>query len=291
MRKIRRITFNAFNIAILAFFAFLCLAPFIHILALSLSHNDAVVSGQVGLIPIRPTFSSYKFVLERDEFWKALWMTVKRIAIGLPLGLGITILTAYPLSLETSRFKARPVYMWFLLITMFVNGGMIPTYMVVNELNLMDTVWALVLPGAVSTYNIVLMMNFMRELPAAMREAAMVDGAGHFTLLWRIIVPVSMPSLATITLFIIVGNWNAWFDGIIYMNDTANYPLQSFLRTIITMPDFKYIRSDDWKIFQSISDRTTKAAQIMITTLPVVLVYPFLQRYFTKGITLGSVKG
>lgn len=291
MRKIKRMTFSFFNITILAFAGFLCLAPFIHILALSLSHNDAVVTGSVGLLPVQPTFSSYKFVLERDEFWKALWMTVKRIGVGLPLGLLITIITAYPLSLETSRFKARPVYMWYLLITMFVNGGMIPTYMVVNELSLMDTVWALVLPGAVSAYNIVLMMNFMRELPAAMKEAALVDGAGHFTLLWRIIVPVSMPSIATITLFIIVGNWNAWFDGIIYMNDTANYPLQSFLRTIITMPDFQYIRSDDWRIFQSISDRTTKAAQIMITTLPVVLVYPFLQRYFTKGIILGSVKG
>jgi len=283
--------FPIVNGTVLGILALTCLAPLLHIFAIAFSDNNEVVKGTVTLWPRNFTLSSFTFVLEREEFWRAFGVTLERIAIGLPLNMFLTIITAYPLAKESTAFRPRTFYVWFMFFTMLFGGGLIPTYMLVRQLDMLDSIWALVLPGALQVYNIILLLNFFRQLPKEMSEAAYMDGAGHWQTLWRIYVPTSMAALATLILFTVVAHWNSWFDGMIYMNMPDNYPLQTFLRTVITMPDFKYLKADDWKTLQSISDRTTRSAQIIIASVPILLVYPFLQKYFVKGIVLGSVKG
>ena len=174
---------------------------------------------------------------------------------------------------------------------MLFYGGLIPTYMLISKLKMLDTIWALVLPGAVPVFSVVLMLNFFRQVPIELEEAALIDGANHFTTVFLIYIPVSLPSIATILLFSVVGHWNSWFDGLIYANFPHNYPLQSYLQTVVVMRDLTRLTADEWKNLSQISDRTVKAAQIFMGALPILCVYPFLQRYFIKGIVVGSVKG
>lgn len=203
----------------------------------------------------------------------------------------LTILVAYPLSKNTRIFPARKYYVWIFLITMLFQGGLIPWFLTIKFTGITDKIWALVLPGAVPIYNIILLLNFFRQLPKEMEEAAFIDGAGHWTTLWRIYVPTSTAALATITLFSVVGHWNSWFDGLILMNRAEHYPLQSYLQTIVISQNFQVMSADSYKILKELSNKTITTAQIFIGAMPILMVYPFLQRYFTKGIVLGSVKG
>jgi putative aldouronate transport system permease protein len=285
----RRLFLTA-NYAALILLALVCILPLVHVFALSLSSNAAATSGYVKFWPVEFTLKSYEFVLSRPAFLKSLLVTLERVAIGLPLNLLLTILIAYPLSKESNRFKLRTVYVWFFVFTMLFSGGLIPTYMVINKTGLLDSIWALVLPGAVPVFNVVLLLNFFRGLPKELEEAAFIDGAGHFRTLWKIYFPLSMPAIATIALLTTVGHWNSWFDGLIYMNSPDHYPLQSYLQTVIANRDMTLASSTDLELLAEVSDRTVKAAQIFMGALPILLVYPFLQRYFIKGIVLGSVK-
>ncbi|MBO9610860.1 MAG: carbohydrate ABC transporter permease, partial [Paenibacillaceae bacterium] len=183
----------------------------------------------------------------------------------------------------------RTLYAWFFVITMLFHGGLIPWYVVIRSTGLLDTIWALVLPGAVPVFSVVLLLNFFRQLPREMEESAYVDGAGHWTVLWKIFVPTSLSALATIALFSLVGHWNSWFDGLILMGKPEHYPLQSYLQTVIVASGSS-MPTADWASMAEISDRTVKSAQIFIGMLPILLVYPLLQKYFVKGIVLGSVK-
>jgi putative aldouronate transport system permease protein len=201
------------------------------------------------------------------------------------------ILTAYPLSKETKALRLRTVYVWIFFITILFGGGLIPTYMVIQKTGLLNTIWALIIPNAVPVFSVVLLLNFFRGLPKELEESAFIDGAGHFTVLWKLFVPLSLPAIATLTLFSMVGHWNAWFDGIIYMNSPDKYPLQSYLQSVVIMQDLavQSLTNDD--LLKQISNKTFRAAQIFLGALPILLVYPFLQRFFMKGIILGSVKG
>jgi len=177
---------------------------------------------------------------------------------------------------------------------MFFGGGLIPTYMVINKLGLLDSIWALVLPGAFSVWNMILLMNFFRGVPKELEEAAFLDGAGHVTTLFRIYLPISLPSLATLLLFTIIGHWNAWFDGILYMNSPSRYPLASYLSTLVISNSNKVsanMTMEQIEQLSKISDKTVSSAQIFLAMLPILIVYPLLQRYFMKGIVVGSVKG
>lgn len=285
----RRLFLTA-NYAALILLALVCILPLVHVFALSFSSNAAATSGYVKFWPVEFTLKSYEFVLSRPAFMKSLLVTLERVGIGLPLNLLLTILIAYPLSKESTRFKLRTVYVWFFVFTMLFSGGLIPTYMTISQTGLLDSVWALVLPGAVPVFNVVLLLNFFRGLPKELEEAAFIDGAGHFRTLWKIYFPLSMPAIATIALFTTVGHWNSWFDGLIYMNSPDHYPLQSYLQTVIAERDMTLASSTDLELLAEVSDRTVKAAQIFMGALPILLVYPFLQRYFIKGIVLGSVK-
>lgn len=278
-----------FAYLVIAIFSIACIYPILHILALSFSSKTAVNAGLVNIIPVDFSLEAYRFVVEGGAFFNAFGVSVKRTILGVVLSMSFTVLTGYPLSKSKSKFSFRNVYMWFFVFTMLFSGGLIPGYIVVNKLGLIDTIWALVLPGAVPVYYVILFQNFVKSLPDELTEAAYTDGAGELTILRRIVLPLSKPILATLTLFIAVNHWNSWFDGMIYMNRPKNYPLQTYLQTIVVQIDVKSVAtiSD----VANISPRNSKAAQIILAMLPIVMVYPFLQKYFTKGIVMGSVKG
>ncbi|GIN74636.1 putative ABC transporter permease protein YtcP [Bacillus sp. J14TS2] len=283
-------TFNIFNMIFLTLVTLLGILPFVHLLAVSLSSNSAAVAGKVFFLPVEFTTVSYQYLAENSAFFLALWVTVKRVVIGTIINMLLVVMTAYPLSRSNKNFRARTLYVWFFVITMFFGGGLIPTYMVVKETGILDSIWALILPGALNVFYMVMLLNFFRNIPKDLEEAAVVDGAGHWTLLFKIFLPISLPSLATILLFTIVGHWNSWFDGILYMNRPDNYPLQSYLSTLITSLNVQAISVEDLSKLQEMGSKTLRTAQIFMGILPVLLVYPFLQGFFIKGITIGSVK-
>lgn len=286
-----RKVFLFLDYTILTILGLTCLLPLIHILAMSLSSSGAVTRGEVGFWPVDFTLQSYKYVLNKKEFWTASLISVERVALGVAVNMILTVLAAYPLSREKWEFHGRSFYTWFFVITMLFSGGLIPTYLVVFNTGLINSIWSLILPGAVPIYNVILMMNFFRSTPKALEEAARMDGAGQFKVLWNIYIPLAKPSLATVLLFSFVGHWNDWFFGLLYMQKTENYPLQSYLRTIIIQQSLmSQNNAVDLKELANISDRTKNAAQIFIAMIPILIIYPLLQKHFAKGIIMGSVK-
>lgn len=286
--------FSIFNYIFLSMAGLICILPMIHLLAVSFSSKTAATAGRVVLWPIEFTSMAYKFMLDKPEFLKAFLITLERIFIGLPINLVLIVLIAYPLSKESKEFRWRTVYVWIFVITMLFSGSLIPMYMTINALGLMDSIWALILPQAVPAFYIVLVLNFFRGIPKALEESAFMDGAGYLRVLWSIFLPLSTPVLATVALFLAVFHWNSWFDGLIFMNSPEKYPLQSYLQIVIIQATAligNHMNPDQWKIMDTVSDKTAKAAQIIIGTIPIIMVYPFLQKYFIKGIILGSVKG
>ncbi|MFB9325710.1 carbohydrate ABC transporter permease [Paenibacillus aurantiacus] len=281
--------FTGFNYFLLLLASVLCVLPIVHILAVSFSASAAANSHLVGLWPVDFNVESYTKTMNNPNFGRAFLVAIERTLLGTFMTMAVITLAGYALSKENAAFKSRNVYAWYFVFTMLFTGGVIPTYIVVRNLHLMDTLWALVLPGAVQVFNMILLMNFFKATPKELEEAAFMDGAGHFTILFRVYLPLAMPAIATLSLFSIVGNWNAWFDGLLYINDYRNYPLATFLQTIIVQQDFSKLNPDVNEL-KNISQRTVKAAQIFIGILPVLLVYPLLQGYFVKGIVLGAVK-
>ncbi|MFK7691935.1 carbohydrate ABC transporter permease [Paenibacillus sp. HJGM_3] len=291
-QPIGRKVFIVCNTALLTAVFLLGILPFMHLLAVSLSSNLAVVAGEVSLWPKGLTFDAYRFLGQKQEFLQSLFVSLKRVVLGTVVNMVLVVLTAYPLSKENAKFPLRTLYVWFFAVTMFLGGGLIPTYMIVKETGLLNSIWALILPGALSVWNMIMLLNFFRSVPKDLEEAALIDGAGHLTLLVRVYIPISVPAIATILLFTIVGHWNSWFDGIIYMNSPEHYPLQSYLSTLVTSVNLnlEQISTDDLAAMNKLSERTLRTAQIFLGALPIMLVYPFLQRYFIKGIVVGSVK-
>ncbi|MCD9022537.1 carbohydrate ABC transporter permease [Cohnella silvisoli] len=286
-----RMLFQFANYSLLAIIAAVCCLPLIHIAAISFSSSSAATAGLVNVWPVDFTTMAYQYTLSKSEFLTSFLVALERIAIGVPLAMLLTVLVAFPLSKESRHFRFRSVYVWYFVVTILFNGGLIPFYVLLKELHLLDTIWALTLPAAVPVFNVILLLNFMRGLPRELSEAAYIDGAGHWSTLWKVIFPLSKPVLATVLLFTCVTHWNSWFDGLILMNDPHNYPLQSYLQTVIINQDPRFMTVSELKVLSEVSNRTAKAAQTLVAALPILLVYPFLQRFFISGIVLGSVKG
>jgi putative aldouronate transport system permease protein len=278
------------NVIFLAGISFACLMPIIHMLALSFSNGTAAAAGKVILWPVDFTTAAYDNVFGKPEYLRAFGVSFERLILGTSISMFLTILTAYPLSKDERQFRLRTFYVWVFVFTILFSGGLIPWYLTVKSLGLIDTIWALVLPGALQVFNIILLLNFYRNLPKELEESARIDGAGHFATLWKIYVPLALPALATTGLFTMVWHWNSWFDGMILMNHPDKYPLQTFLQTIIIKLDFRFLKTQDAELISKLSDRTSKAAQIFVAAFPILIVYPFLQRFFIKGIVMGSVK-
>ena len=283
--------FSVFNYALLTFLALACLIPLINIVAMSFSGSSAVSAGKVNLLPVDFNIYAYKYVVGKSEFWSSLLRSGLRVLLGVSLNMILTIFTAYPLSKETTAFRMRTVYVWFFFFTTLFSGGLIPGYLLIQNLKFMDSIWALVLPGAVPVFNMVLMLNFFRGIPHELEEAGVIDGANQWQTCLLIYVPCALPSIATLTLFSFVNHWNSWFDGLIFSNFPGNYPLASYLQTVVVQRDLSLLSLDDWQTMSMISDRTVRCAQILIGIIPIMAVYPFAQKYFVQGMTLGSVKG
>lgn len=285
---------DAIIIAVMVIVALLCLLPILNVLALSFSSSAAASAGKVKFWPVEFTLSAYEYALTKPQFIRSFFISVKRVVLGLGINMICTILAAYPLSKNKLQLTGRTVYVWFFFFTMIFSGGLIPWYTVINQTGLMDTLWGVIIPGAVPVYNVIVLLNFFRQLPKELSEAAYVDGATEMRILFNLYLPLSLPSLATLALFVAVGHWNSWFDGLILMKSPDNYPLQTYLRNLIVVMDQSTMMSmtkSELEDLAKVSDRTLRAAQIFIGALPILAVYPFVQKYFMKGLVMGSVKG
>lgn len=282
--------FDIANYLFLLLFGLACLFPMVHIVAVSLSNRAASMGGFVTLWPIGTTLQNYLEILQAGPVYKAFMVSIYRTVFGTALNMAMTVLAAYPLSKTNAELKGRSIFMWFVLIAMLFNGGLIPWFLVIRNLGLLNSLWALILPGALPIWNVILLMNFFREIPKELEEAAIIDGASYWGTLIYIYLPLSVPALATLTLFAAVFHWNAWFDGMILIMDNAKYPIMTFLRTVVVDMNLQILSVNMEDIF-NLSDRSIRAANIVVATLPILIVYPFLQRYFIHGIRLGAVKG
>ncbi len=271
--------------------ALACLIPLMNMLAISFSNSAAATAGRVGIIPVDFTTSSYAKLLKEEQYWRSLLISFERTVFGTLINVILVIFMSFPLSKSTREFRAQKVYMRLVLFAMLFNGGMIPTYLVVNKLHLCDTLWSLILPSAVGVGNIILLMNFFRSVPKELEEAAAIDGANPFQILLNVFVPVSKPCIATIILFCAVGHWNDYFTGILYISKIRNYPLQTYIQSVTAAFDISRV-TDPKKIqeYLTISEKTLNAAKIVVSTLPLMILYPFVTKYFKDGIVVGAVK-
>lgn len=270
----------------------LCLFPIANTIAISFSDKTAAAAGKVIFWPVHPTLASYAEILKDTQFFRSFLISVFRVLLGGSINILLAIATAYPLSKSKRYFPQRNIYMWFFVFTMLFNGGLVPNYLLVSNLNLLDTIWALVLPGALPIFEMIILMNFFKGLPDELDEAARIDGASPWVVMVKIFLPLAGPCIATISLFSIVGHWNAFFDGIIYINDSAKVPLSTYIQQLVVgIRDTSNMTFEEIERMEQVSSKTFTAAKVFITMLPIIVVYPFLQKYFVTGLVLGSVKG
>lgn len=291
-----RKVFLVLNYLFLALSGIVCILPFVNLLAISFSSATPVALGEVTFWPKEFTLKSYEFIMQNTTFFKSFLVSIVRVVLGVTVNLVLIVLTAYPLSKSKEQFRARNVYSWFFVITILFNAGMIPTFLVVRYTGLKNTIWSMILPGALPVFSMLVVMNFLRGLPKELEEAAYLDGAGHIQTLVRVILPLMKPALATVALFSIVSHWNAWFDGMLYMARPEQQPLMTYLRTIIINPSLFFgnstsVSSTLSEASKYINTRTIRAAQLIIAAFPMLVIYPFIQKYFTTGLVMGSVKG
>lgn len=281
--------FDITNAIVLVVASVMFLYPLWFVLISSVSSASAIASGNVTIVPLGFNLEAYERVFRDDSIWRAYSNTFLYVGVGTLINLILTTLGAYPLSRRDLR--GRNAIMLFIVFTMFFSGGLIPIYLNVRDLGLFDTRWAILLPGAISAYNLIVMRTFFQStIPDGLIESAKIEGASDYRILWSIVVPLSMPVLAVMTLFYAVGHWNSWFDAMIYLQDRALYPLQLLLREILVSSQTNDMMGGVGSGDVTAVSETIKYATIVIATLPILVVYPFLQKYFAKGVMLGGVK-
>ncbi len=285
--------FDALNYALLSGAGALCLAPFLHITAVAFSKAGPVAGNLVQFIPIDPTVQNFVIAFENPRIWSAFFWAVARAVAGTALSVGVCVLTAYPMSRSADAFPPRTALVVLFLFCMLFSGGLIPFFLVVRALGLYNTFWSLIVPFAFSPWITILIMNFFRNLPRELEEAALIDGATHMDVLFRIFVPLSLPVLATVSLFQAVFFWNDWFFPSLMLKSNDMYPLQTYLQVFLNQVNVtQMFASGNLEEFLAlVSNRGLRAATLLISIVPILLVYPLLQRYFVKGLVLGAVKG
>ena len=279
--------FNFINYFLLACVFLICLYPLWFIIIASISNPDLVNGGQVWFWPKDISFDGYKSLFADDGVMRGYVNTLIYTTGGTLINLAVTLPAAYALSRRD--FVGRKFFTLMFLFTMFFSGGLIPTFMVVNSLKLTNTIWALILPGAVPLGNVILLMNAFRGVPKSLEEAAMIDGGSQWVILLKVFLPVVKPTLAAVTLFTIVGHWNDYFSALVYITDTANYPLQTYIQQL-NVDITEVTDPDKLEQLARISSRTLNSAKIVVSTIPLLMIYPFMQKYFVSGIVVGSVK-
>lgn len=269
-------------------FAILCFIPFLYVLVYSFTPYDLYLLQPFNLFPSRITFLAYEQLLKFRYIISGYKNTLFISIVGTVCSMLMLVVTAYPITKKT--LKGRNFYLTLWIITMFFSGGTIPTYMLVKQLGLINSLWSMILPGLLGTYNIILMQNYINGLPESIQEAALIDGASEVQVLFKIILPLCLPILATLGLFSIVGFWNSYFAAILYLNKRELWPLQLVLREIVIVSSTRELSAGTGTDEEVSNAFTLKMAAIMVTTLPIMLVYPFLQKYFMHGLVLGGVK-
>ncbi len=283
--------FDVVNIIVLGLITLSCLYPLWYTFCLSISNKSAANAGLVTFYPIGFSLVSYKEIVSDIKFFNSFWISIQRTVLGTGISLLVGIMMAYPLSKSKEEFKARDTIMWLLVFCMLFNGGLIPWYITIRNYGLLDIIWALVLAGGLPIFNTILIMNFFRGLPRDIEEAAVIDGAGPWRILFGIVVPCSIPVIATITLFVGVYHWNEFFHGLVLMSDATKYPLQTYIQQlVVSIPTNTSLTPDQYKRLSELSNQSLNAAKVFIALIPMLIVYPFLQRYFVAGIMLGAIK-
>jgi putative aldouronate transport system permease protein len=274
------------NVVLLLVFSGACLLPFINVLAVSLSSNRAIVSGLVTVYPIEFNIKYYAKVINDRFMLNSIAFTAFITAVYVVVALAMTIMLSYVLSKK--KMRGRSFVLFIATLTMYFNGGIIPTYLVVQKLGLLDSMWSLVFPVAINTYYMIIMKTFFSSIPESLMESAVLDGCNEFMILLRIVLPLSLPVIATMALFYAVYRWNAFQDAVFYISDPKMYPIQIRLRELIMQNQINQDVMTDSETFVS---EGVKAASLMVATIPILIVYPWLQKYFVKGMTIGAVKG
>ncbi|CAN7709996.1 carbohydrate ABC transporter permease [Paenibacillus sp. LjRoot153] len=279
--------FDAINYTVLLIVALVCVLPFVYVLALSFTSPSEVAKGGIILFPKEWSLSAYQYIFSTNTLIRSMLVSIYITVVGTLINLLFTALMAYPLAKK--KLRGRQTILLGVLITMLFSGGMIPTYFVVKDLHLTNTLWSLMIPSAISAFNLIVLKNFFQEIPDGLEDSAKIDGCTDLGVLFRIVLPLSMPAMATFGLFYAVAHWNQFFNAIIYINDNAKWPIQVLLREIVMLAQSRI--GDTGFDEAEIQPLTIRMAVIVFATLPILIVYPFLQKHFTKGVMLGSVKG
>jgi putative aldouronate transport system permease protein len=281
--------FDGINGTLLLLFGVITIVPFIHVIASSFASQAAYLKSNFMLFPTEFSLKAYQYIFSTDVLPRSLMITVFITVAGTLINLLFTSLMAYSLSRNNVHF--RKSIMFLIVFTIIFQGGLIPSYLVVKELGLLNSFWALMIPGAISPFLLIILINFFKNLPDGIEESARIDGCGDIRLLLQIVLPLSKPALATLTLFFAVGHWNTYMSALLYLNDSGKWPIQVLLRQIVLISTTGLVDQGAVEDAHSISPETVRMAVIVVATLPILLVYPFLQKYFAKGILLGSLKG
>lgn len=281
--------FNVFNIALLVMFSIVCLYPFWYTLVLSISSTADAVKDGLHLFTLNPDLSAYKQVLADENILTAYSNTIFRTVVGTALGLLVTLMYAYGLSRK--NLPAKKLLSFILLFTMLFNGGTIPTYLIIKNLHLLDNRWVYILPMLITAYNAIIAKSFFMSIPESLHESATLDGASEFKIFFKIYIPLSKPIIMTLLLWIAVGHWNSWYDALIYINDDTKIPMQLLLQRMVENSRTTVVNSSLDANAVTVMPATIRSATIIVAVLPILAVYPFIQKYFMGGVMLGAVKG
>lgn len=282
--------YDSLNTTVLTLFAIMTVAPFIYIIAGSFATQKELLLRGFILFPTEFTLDAYKYIFSTQTLVRSLGVTVYITVVGTFINIFFTSLMAYPLARKDMDFQ-KPIIM-LVLFTMLFGGGMIPTFLVIKQLGMINSYWSLLLPGAISAFNLIIMRNFFQQLPDGLEESAKIDGCNDVGIFFRIVLPLSLPAIATFSLFYAVGHWNTFFNAVLYINDNTKWPIQVLLRQIVILSSGGVGDSAQMDAtYVAPPEQSVKMAVIVVSTLPILLVYPFLQKHFAKGVLLGSVKG
>ncbi|CAG7627876.1 carbohydrate ABC transporter permease [Paenibacillus allorhizosphaerae] len=288
-RSVGGTIFDVCNYTLLAVFACLTVLPFLYVVAGSFATDAELTQRAFFIIPQSFSLTGYEYILSSSTLFRSIGVSIGVTIVGTLVNLAFTVSMAYPLARR--EMMGRNTVLNLIVFSMLFSGGLIPTYLVVKGLNLLDSYWALILPGAISAFNLIVVKNFFQELPPGLEESAKIDGCSEIGILWKIVLPLSKPVLATFALFYAVGHWNNFFSALLYMNDAAKWPLQVLLRQIVMLSQSAGDLSQLDPNFVKPPEQTVKMAVIVVGTIPILLVYPFLQKHFAKGVMIGSIKG
>jgi putative aldouronate transport system permease protein len=281
--------FNIFNITLLAALALTMFLPYLNILAQSFSSSKAITNGVVGLWPVDFTWTNYKYVFQDPTIWRAFMVSVYVTVLGTAINLAMTSSLAYPLSRQ--EYVGRRYLLLMVLFTMIFSAPLIPVFILIKSIGLMNSLWALMIPSAISAFNFFIMRSFFMNIPTELIDSARIDGCGELGILWKIVVPLSKPAMATMGIYYAVYHWNSYTSALYYLNDRNLYPLQIKLRQMI---DTDTVNMDPnsamFSEMLNVSPEGIKMATVFVATIPILMVYPFLQKYFVKGMMIGSIK-